>query len=234
MSSEALAWAFKTNIRSSALKFTLVALCECANYRTGHIYPSLAQLEEITGQNRKTLIANIAKLEEVGLIEDTGQRAGRTGQIKVYRAKTETVPKTEPYQKRNSSVFTRKESQKRDTEPSKEPSVDKAKALPTTRTRSEPVEIPDWIPAEPWAGYVAMRRSIGKPLAGRAITLAIQKLKALANDGHPPGEVLDQSTAASWQGLFPLKDKSNVTKSVNRGGSTRSAAELALQRMGHC
>lgn len=141
MSSEALAWAFKINLKPSALKFTLVALCECANYQTGHIYPSLAHLEEITGQDRKTLIANVAKLELLGLIVDTGERAGRTGQIKVYRATTETVPKTEQSKKRNSSVFPSKQSQKRNTEPSREPSIDKAKALPTARARKISKEV---------------------------------------------------------------------------------------------
>lgn len=84
MSSEALAWAFKQEVKSSSVKFTLVALCECANYKTGRITPSIAHLCEITGQNRKTVIANIAELERAGLIADTGERCGRTGQIKVY------------------------------------------------------------------------------------------------------------------------------------------------------
>lgn len=122
MSSEALAWAFKVNVRPSAVKFTLIALCECANYKTGKIFPSIEHLSEITGQDRKTIIANVAKLEAMGLIRDTGERGGRTKQIKVYEAALGTVPKTEQLQKRNSSVSPPKQSQKRDTEPSREPS----------------------------------------------------------------------------------------------------------------
>ena len=86
MSSEALAWAFKQECKSASVKFTLVALCECANYRTGRITPSIEHLCEITGQNRKTIIANVAELEASGLIADTGDRVGRTRQIKVYQA----------------------------------------------------------------------------------------------------------------------------------------------------
>lgn len=136
MSSEATAWAFRQNIPASAVKFTLVALCECANFDTGMIYPSIARITEMTGQNRKTIIANVAKLEAMGLLVDTGERTGQTKQIKVYRVSMQTVaatvPKVEQSQKRNSSVFTRKQSQKRDTEPSREPSSKSniARALP--------------------------------------------------------------------------------------------------------
>lgn len=122
MSSEALAWAFKQDVKPSSVKFVLVALCECAHYQTGLIHPSVEHICEITGLNRKTAIAAVAELERQGLLSDTGDRVGRTRQIKVYRAEIGTVPKSERFQKRNSSTFTRKESQKRDTEPSKEPS----------------------------------------------------------------------------------------------------------------
>lgn len=129
MSSEAVAWAFKVNLKPSALKFTLVAMCECANYKTGRIFSSLAHLQEITSQDRKTLIANIAKLEELGWIADTGERTGKTGQIKVYRPVCERSPELEQFQKRNSSEIPVKQSQKRDTEPVKEPVSNKPKGL---------------------------------------------------------------------------------------------------------
>lgn len=122
MSSEALAWVFKQNIPSASVKLTLIGLCECANFKTGRCFPSIDHLEEITSQNRKTIIGNIAKLMAAGVVEDTGERVGKTRQIKVLRINTETVPKAEQFQKRNSTVFSRKESQKRDTEPSREPS----------------------------------------------------------------------------------------------------------------
>lgn len=234
MSSEALAWAFKVNVKPSAVKFTLIALCECANYKTGSIHPSIAHIEEITGQNRKTIIANIAKLEDLGLIEDTGERAGKTKQVKVYRACIGTVPKTEQSQKRNSPVFPPKESQKRDTEPSREPSEDKAKALPSRRAKPDPFVLPDWIPADPWDAFVSMRKGIRKPMTDHAKELAVGKLRELSDDGHPPGAVLNQSTFSSWQGLFPIKDQNHgQPKSNQRGGSTRDAAQLALSRMGH-
>lgn len=209
MSSEALAWAFKQNVKPSAVKFTLVAMSECANYKTGDIHPSIEHLVEITGQDRKTIIANIAKLEELGLLVDTGERSGRTRQIKVYRLSMQTVPNTEQSQMRNSSVSPSKQSQKRDTEPSKEPSTSEAKASSVSRVRKANGDfvLPSHIPGEQWAAYVEMRAKIRKPMTAYAMRLAVKELDALAADGWPPGAVLDQSTMNDWQGLFPLKVK---------------------------
>ena len=80
---------------------------------------------------------------------------------------------------------------------------------------------PDWLPKEQWNDYVEMRVKIRKPLTDKAKTLAVGKLKKLAEEGHDPGEVLNQSTIGSYQGLFELK-----------GGSNYGGAGKAAQRIG--
>jgi len=68
------------------------------------------------------------------------------------------------------------------------------------------IGLPNWIPAEAWAGYVEMRISIKKPLkTDRAINLAINTLERLRAEGNDPGAVLDQSTMNGWQGLFAVR-----------------------------
>lgn len=174
MSSEALAWAMKQFVRPSGVKFTLVALCECANYKTGRITPSIAHLVEITGQNRKTIIAHIAQLEAQGYIADTGERTGQTKQIKVYSAAIGTVPNSEQFQKRNSSNSDREQSQNRDTEPSLEPSTP---------------DIPNGISPPPSAGdklkpehfvekWNALALRLGKPVVRNLTPERRVKLKA--------------------------------------------------------
>lgn len=70
------------------------------------------------------------------------------------------------------------------------------------------ITLPDWIPADAWAGYVEMRVAIKKPLkTERAINLAINTLDRLRADGNDPAAVLDQSTLNSWQGLFPVSER---------------------------
>lgn len=136
MSWETQSWAAKQRPGSASAKLVLLGLASCADAH--HCaYPSVDWLCEFGDLNRKTVIAALQRLEE-GLcpfIEDTGERRGRTKQVKVYRLKAEhygaaalkdgdakaTVPKTGQSQKRNSSGSSSKQSQKRDTEPFREP-----------------------------------------------------------------------------------------------------------------
>lgn len=133
MSGAAFAWALKQPVPMSPAKFVLVVMAD--QVTTDLAFMSVAALCEATGQDRKTVIANLRRLVEWGLIEDTGERRGRTGQIPVYRLKmgaglfdnapfqkgTEngTVPKTVPVPKTDgkSTDFPAEESQKRDTDP---------------------------------------------------------------------------------------------------------------------
>jgi hypothetical protein len=141
VSLEAITWAFKQPVPNSSAKFVLVAMANRANPDPdvqGRVvaYPSIKYLAEVTSQDRKTVITNIAKLREWGLIDDTGSRVGRTAQIPVYELKVPGDLFTEQSQKRNSSkngtvpktarkspVFPSKQSQKRDTDSFKDSSL---------------------------------------------------------------------------------------------------------------
>jgi hypothetical protein len=65
--------------------------------------------------------------------------------------------------------------------------------------------VPDWLPAEAWAAFVAHRKALRKPLTAQAAKLAIAKVDELRRQGHEPQAVLEQSILAGWQGLFPLR-----------------------------
>lgn len=80
----------------------------------------------------------------------------------------------------------------------------------TSRPRkADDFELPDRIPAEPWEAFVAMRSRIRKPLTAYAKQLAVKELDKLASDGWPPGDVLNNSTMNSYQGLVPPKGRNN-------------------------
>lgn len=129
MSWETQSWAAKQRPGSASAKLVLLGLASCAD--ANHCaFPSIQWLCDFSDLNRKTVIAALQRLEDgmFPLIEDTGERRGRTGQVKVYRLAaasagassdpaSETVPKAEQFQKRNSSGSGSKQSQKRDTEP---------------------------------------------------------------------------------------------------------------------
>jgi hypothetical protein len=84
VSVKALTWAFEQEIKPASVKFVLVAFADCVGM-DGCGYPSIDAVCAKTSLDRKTVIAAFAKLEEIGVIADTGKRAGRTGQVKVYR-----------------------------------------------------------------------------------------------------------------------------------------------------
>lgn len=133
MSWETQAWAAKQRAGSASAKLVLLGLASCAD--ANHCaFPSIQWLCDFSDLNRKTVISALQRLEDgmFPMIEDTGERRGRTGQVKVYRLAaagaghgsdpaSETVPKAEQFQKRNSSGLGSKQSQKRDTEPFREP-----------------------------------------------------------------------------------------------------------------
>ncbi len=91
MSFDALAWAGRCNPGSPALKLVLLGLAECAQRESCKAWPSIAALAEFTCLNRKTIIAALDTLEDRKFITDTGEKQGRTAQVKVYFLHTERV-----------------------------------------------------------------------------------------------------------------------------------------------
>lgn len=113
MSIQAVAWAFRQNIRPAALKFVLVALADCANEKEDmNLWPSIAHICDVTCLDVKTVKRYLVELKRLHLLVDTGERKGPTNQIKVYRLEfqkgsengplkearisRETGPKTDP------------------------------------------------------------------------------------------------------------------------------------------
>lgn len=67
--------------------------------------------------------------------------------------------------------------------------------------------LPDWIPADAWAGYVEMRKKKRAVMTDRAVDLKIKALAAFRDDGQDVGAILDQSTENGWTDIYPLKDR---------------------------
>lgn len=110
MSTNALFWALRFRGLSSGAKFVLIALADVAN-NNGEAFPSIAHLSEVTEQNRKSVVRNLQRLIEHGIIEDTERRVGRTGQVIVY--KLHMTPDLFDQELRRASEETQKETQKR-------------------------------------------------------------------------------------------------------------------------
>ncbi|MFW1955853.1 helix-turn-helix domain-containing protein [Acinetobacter guillouiae] len=102
MSLDATIWAWKIRQKQKKggclkplKKLVLLSLADRAS-EDHCAYPSMSRLVEDTEMDRKTVLKIIDELIEDGLIQDTGERKGRTKQVKVYRLMgvngRETVP----------------------------------------------------------------------------------------------------------------------------------------------
>ncbi len=65
--------------------------------------------------------------------------------------------------------------------------------------------LPDWLPQEPWAGYVEMRKRIRKPMTARAEKLVLNSLSAMHERGISVAAALDNSTKSNWVDVYEPK-----------------------------
>lgn len=69
--------------------------------------------------------------------------------------------------------------------------------------------LPDWLPLDAWDGWLEMRRAKKKPMTGRAMHRALNKLEAMREAGQDIAEVLDRSTMNGWTDIYEIKGGSN-------------------------
>lgn len=261
MSVEAISWALKQPIQQSSAKFVLVVIANCADGKDFVAWPSTAYLAEATGQDRKTVMKNVALLRDLGVITDTGERKGETKQIPVYRL-NDTEFGTVKQTKSSTKNGTAKQSQKRNSTengtvpifpsngtnfPGKQ-SQFSLETVPktghgTVKEPSEepsgnrqyaqaPLELPAWMPPETWSMWDSYRRrKSGKGWTDEARKLSLKTLGKLRADGNDPTAVVEQSIERSYTGLFPLKTDRQQGSSRMAEGDRRIAEFLAEDRI---
>lgn len=100
MSYQAVTWALRQPVQHSPAKFVLVALAHFhqADRATGEpmrAWASVSTLATATGQDRKTVLANLQRLIAMGHLVDTGEREGQTKSVAVYLlTEPDSSPKT--------------------------------------------------------------------------------------------------------------------------------------------
>lgn len=201
MSFAALAWATKVRTQRAADKLVLFAYADRHSEETGCAYPSIAWLCEFSSLDRKTVIASIGRLEAAGALTDSGDRKGDTKQVKVYRLNLETMPKTEPSQKRNSSEIPPEQSQKRDTDTVREPIPSEAKASSGKRAPTT-FACPDGVDELDWLCLIDVRKAKRSPMNEGAYRQIIAKLKKWSDAGWPPGPIVAHAVERGWLTVF--------------------------------
>jgi hypothetical protein len=237
---------------SAAEKLIALAYADRHNEETGCAYPSIAWLSEFGSLNRKTVIAAVTRLEQAGFLTDTGERKGDTKQIKVYRLNLESIPKAEPFQKRNRTETgtvpktAGEQSQKRDTDTVREPTSPKASPSPKRARSSEPKLQPFRLPAD-WKPTRFADGTVAREVAdrrgrewSRAAVESFRLWAANADDKPGIGRKLDwQAALAKWiieqdrrEGAGGTGNGSSSGKSRSGHGRTVDAAQRFLARRG--
>lgn len=83
-----------------------------------------------------------------------------------------------------------------------------------------PVVLPDWMPLETWAAYLAMRKKIKKPATDYAMKLLVDKLEKFKANGQDVQKVLEKSITAGWQDVFEIHDKQPFTNKFDVAHTT--------------
>ena len=195
-------------------KLVLLALADCANDE-GACWPGIRSLMAKTGKCERSLQAAIKSLEKAEHLtrnEVPGKGCNYIVHPRNYCAPAITAPPQKT---------------------TKTPAKIAGKPLRTIIGESETREAA--ILALPqWSAFKAMRTQIKKPLNPTAVSRLLIKLIALADDGYPPGGVLDQSTEHCWQGVFKIEEREDG-RTINRPnlrsvGGPRPDPTLAIVR----
>lgn len=224
MSRAATDWAWSLSIKPASLKLLLLSLADRAD-EYHRCYPSIERLVRDTGLDRKTIISNIAKLVDAGVLFDTGKRAGKTGKVKIYRLdlveqtdigkgslnspENGTVPKTESSQKRtgNSPKNGTLNSPKNGTQnQSFNQSLNQESVGVPAKQNSivTKFDFSSW-PQKPsedvFADWVKARASAKKPLTQGAIDYVASELHKAVAAGMSVDECLRVTLGEGWQGF---------------------------------
>lgn len=101
---------------------------------------------------------------------------------------------------------------------------------PSKGSANPKIEIPDWIPSDAWAAYIAMRKSMKKAPTDRAVSLLIGKLSKLRDLGNDPGAVLYQSTLKNWTDVYEIKDEYDGNR--NQGNRSNASGDRSFPSRG--
>lgn len=85
------------------------------------------------------------------------------------------------------------------------------------------IELPDWLDADDWQAWVKDRKDRKKQITEQGAKQQLAKLNDYRRQGHSPHEVIANSIAAGYQGLFPASHRI----AGNANGSTAKFDPLA-------
>ena len=197
---------------SSTQKLVLLSLADWANDE-GLCWPSINRLAIKTSMAGRSVQRIIRDLESMGFIR-RDEVLGKGNRYWISIPLTECHP---------CHSVTPPLTESHPTPDTVSPNTLKIHQLNTKYIRRE---LPDWIPADAWNGWIEMRLARKKPLTDRAYNQAIDKLDTLRTKGQNITEVLDRSTMNGWTDIYEIKESKNGTtnRTTNQRGNQNGFA----------
>jgi len=108
--------------------------------------------------------------------------------------------------------------------------------LPTKKTApkkssASDLPVPDFIPTELWADFMAMRKTIGATNSEAAVKLLITELKKIIAGGNDPIASIENSIRNSWKDVYAPKKQSG--NAGNHREEARSVAAASIFKPEH-
>lgn len=108
----------------------------------------------------------------------------------------------------------------------------KERYIEATTTPAMPEGIAALVPLATWLEFVAMRKSIRKPLMPGDPERVLRNLLEFQAAGDEPVAVLEQSILSQWPGVFPLKGNKNGQQESFAEKRSRKSAEAIQNVLG--
>ena len=94
------------------------------------------------------------------------------------------------------------------------------------RVRTPDYEIPDWVPAEPWAAFEAMRRRKSKPLDSYIAKQLFGRLRSIRDAGWSLEDVINKAAIHCHDGFWMPDGRDPNVRRASTPTATRSPEEL--------
>jgi biotin operon repressor len=216
---------YSKRVGTMARKAIMAYCADRANDDGTGIWASKQRIADEIECSRQTVITAIRELVADGLLSEVGRRKCKNGYTLEYNISLEAVRKLpdakvdidrQPVKNltgadldTSSHLTPRRKATLH--KPSSEPSIVlSASALTTSACEKKPAFVlPDWIPADAWAGFMEMRKRKRAVPTQRAIEVIVGKLRAWADEGYLPGDILDASTVGNWTTVYKPKEQNN-------------------------
>jgi len=247
MSIDATRWAWSQRSVSATQKLILLSLADRAG-EDHECRPSIQRLEMDTGLNRKTIMANIAKLAAVGLVEIIHRRDGAGRKItNTYRligvsGREQPVDNLCISDDPSPKTGTRAKSQNGDmggasengdkslNENEKEGSKPSPKIGTRPKSQNRDINLLDiyrerGVREDLWDAFMRERMSKGCTNSPYQIKLLYGIIDRAIEAGHDVNEMIEQSVVNSWKSLYPKNNGGKGEKSSRSGRSGRSSKE---------